>query len=89
MGAWGGGPGQPLTPDLYHPVTLHLEERKSLKKKVGEVGNRGNDKMAIFFQFWSPEKVFGSGDQSIYPYYYLFAAMDTWHRRSSTELTGR
>lgn len=23
--------------------------------------------MAIFFQFWSPEKVFGVRDQSIYP----------------------
>lgn len=67
LGAWGGGPGH-----LWHPTYTILWpcilKRENPFKKKGGGGNRGNDKMAIFFQFWSPEKVFGVRDQSIYPF---------------------
>lgn len=73
LGACGGGPGY-----LWHPTypilwPCILERENPFKKKVG---GKWNKKMAIFFQFWSPEKVFGARGQSIYPF--ISICLESW-----------
>lgn len=90
LGAWGGGPGH-----LWHPTytilwPCILKRENPFKKKVGgrwEI--EGMTRWLFFSSSGHQKRYLGSEIRAFILYYYLFAAMDTRHRRSSTELTGR